>query len=78
MLINQDKHVDPPYEAQHSLVCGLRQFEGQREEVDVMTDSSGGGEIDWLTDFTFLLAGEGTGNLFHSLSCLSQAVGALL
>jgi hypothetical protein len=66
MLINQDKHIDPPYEAQYSLVCGLRQFEGQREEeVDVMTDSSGGGEIDWRTDFTFLLAGEGTGNLFH-------------
>jgi len=66
MLIDQDKHVDPPYEAQYSLVGGLRQFEGQQEgEVDVMTDSSGGGEIDWLTDFTFLLAGEGTGNLFH-------------
>jgi len=66
MLIDQEKHVDPLYEAQYSLVCGLRQFEGQREEeVDVMTDSSGGGEIDWLTVFTFLLAGEGTGNLFH-------------
>lgn len=44
MLIDQDKHVDPPYEVQYSLVCGLRQFEGQEEEeVDAMTDSSGGG-----------------------------------
>jgi hypothetical protein len=39
MLIDQDKHVDPPYEAQYSLVCGLTQFEGQQEEeVDVMTE----------------------------------------